>query len=405
MKLLVALLLLSPSIHAETLDALVKEALDHNPEVAAAGKAWEAAKARIPQARALDDPMVGVDVERTDTTRFDTFTDNEWMISQSVPWFGKRDAKGRVEAGMARKAEQAYRARQLEITAMVKQAYYDLWQTQRELELSQRNQKLMEQFVEIATAKYEVGKSSQADVLKAKTELAKLQEAEIDVQRSVEKARAELKEQLGRYAEAEQAIPAPTMGVSLEAAQKLAAEQRPELLAVRQGEMPSAKASLELARKEYWPDVQFRVEARQYNGRSGIQEYDTGVFLNFPWLNIGKRNAAIREARLGVERTQLDYETLQRKTVAAVTKLYDGMRTMHHHYELFADKIIPQQRAAVEAARAGYETDRADFLDLLEAQRTSLDFEMQNLHHAAEFYRLAAQLEQLTGGRLPEESK
>jgi outer membrane protein TolC len=169
--------------------------------------------------------------------------------------------------------------------------------------------------------------------------------------------------------------------------------------------MPSAKASLELARKEYWPDVQFRVEARQYNGRSGIQEYDTGVFLNFPWLNIGKRNAAIREARLGVERTQLDYEALQRKTMAAVTKLYDGMQTMHHHYELFADKIIPQQRAAVEAARAGYETDRADFLDLLEAQRTSLDFEMQNLHHAAEFYRLAAQLEQLTGGRLPEESK
>src|ERR1043166_7672812 len=99
------IILFSVSVRAETLDALVKEALDHNPEVAAAGKAWEAAKARIPQARALDDPMVGVDVERTDTTRFDTFTDNEWMISQSVPWFGKRDAKGRVEAGMARSEE------------------------------------------------------------------------------------------------------------------------------------------------------------------------------------------------------------------------------------------------------------------------------------------------------------
>ena len=72
---------------------------------------------------------------------------------------------------------------------------------------------------------------------------------------------------------------------------------------------------------------------------------------------------------------------------------------------MFVEKLIPQQQAAVEAARASYESDKADFLDLLDAQRMLLDFEMQNLHHAAEFQRLAAQLEQLTGGKLPEESK
>ena len=402
MKLLVALLLLSPSVHAETLDALVKEALDHNPEVAAAGKAWEAAKARVPQARALDDPMVGVDVERMDTTRFDTFTDNEWMISQNVPWFGKRDAKGRVEEGMARKVEQEYRARTLEVAAMVRQAYYDLWQAERELDLNRRTQKIMEQFVDVATAKYEVGKSSQADVLKAKTELSKLQEAEVDATRNVEKARAELRQPLGRDAGVEASAPIPAMSFSLEAAQELAAERRPELLGVRQGEIASAKASLELAKKEYLPDFQFRVEARQYNGRSGIQEYDTGVFMNFPWLNVRKRNAAIREARLGVEQKQLDHEALLRRTTAEVKKLYDGLTTMHHHYELFVDKLIPQQRAAVEAARASYETDKADFLDLLDAQRMLLDFEMQNLHHAAEFHRLAAELERMTGGQLPQ---
>src|SRR5437667_8570087 len=183
----VAVLLGATTIRAEMLDPLVKEALDHNPEVAASGKAWEAAKARIPQARALDDPMVGVDVERMDTTRFDTFTDNEWMISQNVPWFGKRDAKGRVEEGMARKVEQEYRARTLEVAAMVRQAYYDLWQAERELDLNRRTQKIMEQFVDVATAKYEVGKSSQADVLKAKTEWSKLQEAQLDATRNDDK--------------------------------------------------------------------------------------------------------------------------------------------------------------------------------------------------------------------------
>lgn len=388
-----------------SLDALIETALANNPEITAAHRRWDAALQKIPQARALDDPMVGVDVERSGTTRFDTYSDNEWMISQNVPWFGKRDAKGRVEEGMARKVEQEYRAKAFEITSMVKQAYYDLWQAQRELELNARNQKLMEQFVGVTTAKYEVGKSSQADVLKANTELAKLKEAMFDVQREVEKARAELNQQLNRAPETpveiEAGMPTPTVAFALPAALKLAAEQRPELLAVRLGELSSAKASLDLAKKEYMPDVQFRVEARQFNGQSGIQEYDTGVFMNFPWLQLGKRKAMVREAKLSVEQKQFDYEALQRKTAAEVKKLYDGMEVMHHHYELFIDKIIPQQRAAVEAAQASYETDKADFLDLLDAQRMLLDFEMQNLHHTAEFYRLAAELERLTGGQLP----
>jgi outer membrane protein, heavy metal efflux system len=388
-----------------SLDALIETALANNPEITAAHRRWDAALQKIPQARALDDPMVGVDVERSGTTRFDTYSDNEWMISQNVPWFGKRDAKGRVEEGMARKVEQEYRAKAFEITSMVKQAYYDLWQAQRELELNARNQKLMEQFVGVTTAKYEVGKSSQADVLKAETELAKLKEAMFDVQREVEKARAELNQQLNRAPETpveiEAGMPTPTVAFALPAALKLAAEQRPELLAVRLGELSSAKASLDLAKKEYMPDVQFRVEARQFNGQSGIQEYDTGVFMNFPWLQLRKRKAMVREAKLNVEQKQFDYEALQRKTAAEVKKLYDGMEVMHHHYELFIDKIIPQQRAAVEAAQASYETDKADFLDLLDAQRMLLDFEMQNLHHTAEFYRLAAELERLTGGQLP----
>lgn len=388
-----------------SIDALIETALANNPEITAAHRRWDAALQKIPQARALDDPMVGVDVERSGTTRFDTYSDNEWMISQNVPWFGKRDAKGRVEEGMARKVEQEYRAKAFEITSMVKQAYYDLWQAQRELELNARNQKLMEQFVGVTTAKYEVGKSSQADVLKAETELAKLKEAMFDVQREVEKARAELNQQLNRAPETpveiEAGMPTPTVAFALPAALKLAAEQRPELLAVRLGELSSAKASLDLAKKEYMPDVQFRVEARQFNGQSGIQEYDTGVFMNFPWLQLRKRKAMVREAKLNVEQKQFDYEALQRKTAAEVKKLYDGMEVMHHHYELFIDKIIPQQRAAVEAAQASYETDKADFLDLLDAQRMLLDFEMQNLHHTAEFYRLAAELERLTGGQLP----
>jgi outer membrane protein TolC len=74
---------------------------------------------------------------------------------------------------------------------------------------------------------------------------------------------------------------------------------------------------------------------------------------------------------------------------------------MHHHYTLYTDKLIPQQRLAVDAARAAYEAGSGGFLDVLDARRMLFDLEMQNLHHAAEFQRLLASLERVIGGNWP----
>src|SRR2546430_13019500 len=63
-------------------DQVVNEVLRNNPSLKAARANWEAMKQRIPQARAWEDARVGVDVERMGTTRFDAFTDNEWMRSE-----------------------------------------------------------------------------------------------------------------------------------------------------------------------------------------------------------------------------------------------------------------------------------------------------------------------------------
>ena len=104
-------------------------------------------------------------------------------------------------------------------------------------------------------------------------------------------------------------VTAPVLepGVTLDQLQA-AAEERPELLGLREGAVRSAEAALALAKKGYDPDVQVRVEAWQYEGKSGIQEYDVGVSINFPWLNRGKYRAAIDEARanLDASRDELD---------------------------------------------------------------------------------------------------
>jgi len=384
------------------IDALVAQALADNPEVAAAKAMWDAARARVPQMRALMDPMIGADVERMGSTKLGDYSDVEYMVQQDVPWFGKRRLAGSVEEGMARQAEMQYRMKALDVAAMVKRMAYDLWQTEGEVRVNQANQDLMKQFVEIATTHYNVGKGSQADIFKAKTELDKLSQNEADIDRMRDSARADLNRFLGHDADKPVDIGAfnlvPSFALDLDGLKKRAQEANLELRGMKEGMIASSRSRLDLANKVYQPDLQFRVEARQFEGSSNIEEYDTALFLNIPWFNRRKNNAAIAEAKSMLVGAEQNYEAMRLKIDAEVDKLVHGISTMQHHYDLYISKILPQQGNAVTSSRAGYESGDMDFLDLLDAQRMLLMFEMENLHNAAEAFRLAAELEALTGG-------
>ncbi|HTS19153.1 MAG TPA: TolC family protein [Verrucomicrobiae bacterium] len=389
----------------DSLDALVTAALTNNPEIATARRKWDAALQRIPQARALDDPMVGVDAWRKNSAA-DSPSQTGLMVSQNIPWFGKRDLRGGVETGAAKQAEMTWRMKALEVTAAVKQAYYDLWQAQRELDLNQRDQELMQQFVEVARSRYETGKAAQSDLIRARNELAKLSEDRVDRTRTYQQALAEMNRLMQRDPSTPVEIASDVTPAVFEPSVTLdqlqaAAACRPELQGIQQGEVRSAEAALALAKKSYEPDLQVRLEAWQYEGKGGIQEYDAGVAINVPWLNAGRRSAAVREAKANLEASRDELDAMRTQTAAEVKKLYDGVEAMHHHYELYVGKLIPQQQLAVEAARAAYESGTGGFLDVLDAHRMLFDLEMQNLHHAAEFQRLLASLERMVGGQLP----
>lgn len=72
-----------------SLEEATRTAIANNAALKAARAKWEMMKARVPQAAAWEDPMAGVDVERFGTTRVDTHTDREWMLSQKIPLAGK----------------------------------------------------------------------------------------------------------------------------------------------------------------------------------------------------------------------------------------------------------------------------------------------------------------------------
>jgi hypothetical protein len=74
-------------------DQLVEEALQNNPEILAAKKKLEVFKEKVPQAFALEDPMLGFGIVNLPTNfrfRDEDMTMKELSISQKLPFPGKR---------------------------------------------------------------------------------------------------------------------------------------------------------------------------------------------------------------------------------------------------------------------------------------------------------------------------
>ena len=47
-----------------SLDKVIEESLENNPEISAAQNRWEAAKAKVPQVRWWGDPQLGISFEK-----------------------------------------------------------------------------------------------------------------------------------------------------------------------------------------------------------------------------------------------------------------------------------------------------------------------------------------------------
>jgi len=390
-----------PGTNVLTLDSVLAEVLATNPRLKAARANWGAMQARLRQEGAWADPRVGVDIERSGTTRLFTFTDNEWMISQELPLSGRNRKRAQAASAEATAAFAEADRRKLELMRDARVAFYSLANTQAQLDLNQRNAELLQQFAEITRIKYEAGTRMQSDVLMAETESLKNQEARRDLEQRVVEVQSRLNVLMNRPASAPlgraATVELPILNYDVGEIETHALLHRPELRIAAQ-KITAANARHDLAKRAWIPDPEVRVEARQFNGGGArIQEYDTGIFFNFPWFNRGKYKAGIEEAKKNRESAEYELTALENETRGLVREHLQRIQTLHHHYTLFRDKIAPLARQTVESTRISYSNDKATFLELITAQRTLREVEAMSQQHLTDYLIAVADFEAMTG--------
>jgi outer membrane protein TolC len=387
-----------------SLDFAIGEALAKNPLLKAARASWEAMRERIPQARAWEDARIefATLAGRVISLPANSMTDQRFAFEQAIPLSGKNVLRARVADADAVAAFEEMRRVELELILKTSVAYYRLANAYQQLAINEKNIALLKQFAEITRAKYEAGRQSQADVLGAETEVARLAETLFDFRRQISESETQLNVLMNRRADV--AIARPETGefeprdFSPDTTEALALINRPELV-IAQNRIAAAKLKRQLAQRDKsFPDPSVRLEASRYNGAAEpVGEVMAGISISLPWFNSKKYDAAIRESDKMREAAEHQLESLRTETMGLVRDQLRKIQTYHHHTELSRHHLLSLAEQTVTSKRLSYETDKAPFLELLMAQRNVREIEAMYWNHWADYNMAVAELEALTG--------
>jgi cobalt-zinc-cadmium efflux system outer membrane protein len=382
---------------------LISVVLQENRTLQAARAKWEAMKARVPQAKAWEDPRAGSDfrAERSVNIPPNSFMDQTAMLEQEVPISGKNLSRARTATAEARATFEDFRRTELDVVMRARTAYVRLANGYSQLEVNRRNSELLEQFVQISRSRYEAGTATQADLLIAQTDAAKLLETRAELERDVSERQSALNVLMNRPAQMPLELPASLVftrqALSLQKLQALALSQRPESQRA-QDRIDAERFRLELANRQWFPDPALNVKTQRYNDASqGVSEVDVGVSLPLPFLNWKKYGAGVAEARKSLENAEHEFEATRVETLGLVRDQVKKIQTSATQYELYQDNILPVARQTVEASRAAYEASTGGFLELITARRTLQDAESAALNHLADHEVAVAELDAIIG--------
>lgn len=394
--------------HDTVLSALISEALQSNPEIQAAQWERDAASQRIAPAEALDDPMLEAGVINAPLASSPFNREDMTMkmigLSQRLPFPGKRSLRKDVAAQDAQSVEHGYEETINRVIRNIKIAYFDLGLTLETIRLTEKNKLILEDLLHIAEGHYTVGMGSQAEVLKAQTQVSIMLDELLRLGREQPTIEAELIRALGRNAGI--ALPAPRLPqlreevFNLESLRETAMKQRPQLLAL-QSIIARTEKELDLARKDYYPDFDLRLSYGQRNnmldGTNRPDMVSLTVAFNLPVWRENKLKPRLAES-LALRNHAINLYQAQCNEVIASLRQQTALAEQNlQSMRLYQTTILPQARLTVESALAAYRNNRVDFLTLLDSQLTVFNFEINLVTAMINYNKALAEIHLLVG--------
>jgi outer membrane protein TolC len=173
-------------------------------------------------------------------------------------------------------------------------------------------------------------------------------------------------------------------------------------LRIRQAEIDMAAVEIQLARKDYWPDMDVKLAYGQreedFNGRDLPDFFTASVTMNLPVWQTRRQAPKLAATRKSHQATVKSYRNLVESLPYQVESLATEIRDIQKNYRLFSDALLVQADQWAQSSLSAYEVGKLEFNTMIGAQIRLLRFELQASNYLYTIYQKRAELEELLGG-------
>jgi outer membrane protein, heavy metal efflux system len=386
----------------DTLDSLIKEAIASNPEIISSKYAFESASARIPQSRSLNDPIIELEYDRITADRMLTGDPmRSFSVTQDIPFPTKLYLRAKIASKLAKMAYENYKAKERDIIARLKIAYFELGLIYKSMEINKENKDVFDQLSKAAATRYGAGQGIQSDALKAQVELARIDNELIMLEQKRVTAQAKLNVLLNRDPKSELGIPLADSEIkfnrTLDDFYRMTLDNNQELKAYQYA-IERGKAAYDLARNEFLPDLSIRFKQMVDKGRTEEGSWAGMVGVTIPLWFFEKQSFGVKEMKSDLAMVKAEYKGKENSVLFEVNDAYARAVANKKLVELYEMVFIPQAQETVNVALKGYESVKSDFLTVLDSQRMLINFKLDHYRAILELKIALADLERIAGG-------
>jgi len=389
-----------------TVGELLELARHTSPDYAAMLHEADAAVERIQPAGALADPRLTTELrditkmgEQNPTLLPNRVGSTRYLISQEVPWFGKRALKQEIAQFDAEGAKARAQGIWLEIAANIKAAYVQLYLVQHNRRLTQEILDLMTQLEKVSQARYASGLAPQQDVIRAQVEQTAMRNELLAQEAEQRRWQARLNALIARPTNAPLAQPVALRPLPSASAldqatlEDIVRNRNPQLFA-EDARFHAAEKNRDLTYKNRYPD--FNVGIAPIQNRYSFREWEVMLEINIPFQQTTRRSQENEaNAMLAAARSRKD--AVVNQVLGSLSENLAAIEAARQTEVLIRTSLLPQARLSFDSALAGYQNGKVDFATLLDAQRQIRVAQQNQLKAQADAVMQLTEIEKLLG--------
>lgn len=400
--LLCGSMLLSIPSHAApklTLDAAVRNALEHAPRLKSAESAVLASEGARQQAGLLHNPELGVQMENFGgRSQYRGMNSAELTVgfSQTIEMGGKRSGRVAVAEQELAISRLGQSAEKMDVIRETVRAYANAVAAQELLKLTKEQKAMAESMLKEVRGRVESAREPLIQKSKAEITVSTASFAHERAERELVHAKHVLASQWGEHDNSftvDEKYFFTLVPALSEAEVEARIEQNPDLRRslASQSHM---QARYELEKAQAVPDPRVTLGVRNLRD-TGDNALVAGISIPLPVFN--RNQGSVERARQEVSKAGTDAQAAKLTLVGNVHESLETQVNAYRQAQNLKSSILPSAQKAYALAREGYRLGRFPYLEVLDAQRTLFEAREQYITSLREYHLAKADVERLTG--------